>query len=138
MNLRVIPTNVHGAVDHALGPTVAAAPAIFRLRKDSPEGLVAEVTGGLSTIYANLTDYELSPVNAIPMRIHLALDMLSGAALAAVPHLTGARRRGLKHWLPHTVIGAFEIGLAAFTRPEPPRSTATRAKRVLDLRKKLF
>jgi hypothetical protein len=61
-------------------------------------------------------DYELSLKNLIPMKVHLALDAMSGAALAAVPLATGARRRGLRNWLPHTLIGALEIGMALTTQ----------------------
>lgn len=53
MRIRVIPTRVHGAIDHAVAPTLIASPEIFRLSKASPEGLVAEVTGGLATVYSN-------------------------------------------------------------------------------------
>jgi len=137
MRLRVIPTSVHGAIDHAVAPTLIAAPAIFGLRDDSPEGLVARVVGGVEAVYANLTDYEMSVKNVIPMRAHLVLDAVNGAALALVPQVTGARKRGLLHWLPHAAFGAFEVGLALFTKPEPPKTTPQRAKNVLGLAGKL-
>ena len=133
MNLRVVPTAVHGAIDHAVAPTLIAAPEIFRLGKASPEGLVAEVTGGMGAIYSNLTDYEFSLKNVIPMPWHLALDAVSGVALAVVPHVTGARRRGILHWLPHTAIGAMEVALALTTKTRPPRTKPGRVARVLRL-----
>jgi hypothetical protein len=133
MNLRVIPTSVHGAVDHVVGPTLIAAPEIFRLPKTSPEAIVPRANGVFAAIYSNLTDYELSLKNVIPMRLHLALDAMSGATLAAVPLLTGARKRGTRHWLPHTLLGAFEIGMAVLTEQEAPKSRTTRVKRVLRL-----
>ncbi|HET7567613.1 MAG TPA: hypothetical protein VFJ91_06455 [Gaiellaceae bacterium] len=137
MKLRVIPTNVHGAIDHAIAPTLIAAPAIFGLRDGSPEGLVARVVGSVETVYANLTDYEMSLKNVIPMRAHLALDAVGGAALATIPHVTGARKRGLLHWLPHTAIGAFEVALALLTKPEPPKTMPQRAGKVAGLLRKL-
>jgi hypothetical protein len=133
MNLRVIPTSVHGAVDHVVGPTLIAAPEIFRLPKTSPEGIVPRANGIAAALYSNLTDYELSVKNVIPMKVHLALDAVSGATLAAVPWLTGARKRGVSHWLPHTLLGAFEIGMALTTKTEPPRTKAGRLARVLHL-----
>ena len=93
------------------------------------------MNGTLAAIYSNLTDYELSIENVIPMRAHLALDALSGAALAAVPLASGATKRGLRHWLPHTLVGALEIGLALTTKSQPPR---TRAGRLAALRKLSF
>ena len=132
MNLRVIPTSVHGAVDHMVGATLIAVPTVLRLPKTSPEGIVPRVNGAVAAVYSNLTDYELSLKNLIPMKVHLALDAASGAALVAVPLATGAHKRGLRHWLPHTLAGAFEIAMALTTKPEPPRS---RVGRLANLRK---
>jgi len=135
MNVRFIPTKVHGMIDHAVAPTLIAAPAIFRLRDDSPEGLVPRVVGGVEAIYSNMTDYEMSLKNVVPMPVHLALDGLGGAALVLVPQLTGARKRGVKHWLPHLGFGLMEIGMAFLTKTEPPRPAqrkATGIKRLVD------
>ena len=133
MRLRVIPTNVHSAVDHVVGPALIAAPTILGLEKTSPEGLVPRINGIAAAVYSNLTDYELSLKNVVPMKLHLALDAMSGAALAAVPLATGARKRGLRHWLPHTALGAFEIGMALLTKTEAPKSRPRRLARVLRL-----
>jgi hypothetical protein len=133
MRLRVIPTNVHSAVDHVVGPALIAAPTILGLEKKSPEGLLPRLNGMAAAVYSNLTDYELSLKNVIPMKVHLALDAMSGAALAAVPLATGARKRGKSHWLPHVALGAFEVGMALFTEKEPPRSRTKRLARVLHL-----
>jgi hypothetical protein len=133
MRLRVIPTNVHSAVDHVIGPALIAAPTILGLEKTSPEGLVPRVNGVAAALYSNLTDYELSLKNVIPMKVHLALDAMSGAMLAAVPLATGARKRGTRHWLPHAMLGAFELGMALFTEQEAPKSRAKRLARVLKL-----
>jgi hypothetical protein len=133
MKLKFIPTSVHSAVDHVVGPTLIAAPEIFRLPKTSPEGIAPRASGLAAAIYSNLTDYELSLKNVIPMRLHLALDAMSGATLATVPLLTGARKRGTRHWLPHTLLGAFEVGMALLTEQEAPKSRANRLRRALKL-----
>lgn len=133
MNVRFIPTKVHGLIDRGVAPVLIAAPTILRLRNDSPEGLVARVVGGVEAVYANLTDYETSAKKVVPMPVHLALDGINGAALALVPQFTGARKRGLKHWLPHLGIGVFEIGMAICTKTEPPRPAQRRADKVKKL-----
>ena len=135
MKLRVIPTSVHGAVDHVVGPALIAAPEIFHLPKTSPEGIVPRANGIAAALYSNLTDYELSLKNLIPMRVHLALDAVSGATLAAVPLATGAHKRGLRHWLPHTILGALEVGMALTTKSEPPRSRPARLASLLRLKR---
>jgi hypothetical protein len=120
--MRVIPTSVHGAVDQVVGPALVIAPTILRLGRASPEGIVARAVGGAETAYSKLTDYELSVKNVVPMPVHLALDAVGGATLALVPQLTGARQRGKKHWLPHLAIGALEVGMAALTKTERPKT----------------
>ena len=131
--MRFIPTSVHGAIDHVVGPTLVLAPTLLRLGRTSPEGITAEAVGGVEAVYSNLTDYELSMKNVLPMKVHLALDAIGGATLAIVPQLTGARRRGKKHWLPHLVIGVMEVGLAATTKTERPKPKNTRAARLAKL-----
>lgn len=119
--MRFIPTSVHGAIDHVVGPALVLAPSLLQLRRTSPEGIVARAVGGAEAVYSNLTDYELSVKNVVPMRVHLALDAVGGATLALIPQLTGARKRGKAHWLPHLAIGALEVGMAAFTKTQPPQ-----------------
>lgn len=135
MNMRFIPTSVHGMIDHAVAPTLLAAPAIFDLPDGSPEGIVPRVVGGVEAIYSNLTDYEMSLKNVVPLPVHLALDVIGGATLALVPQLTGARKRGVQHWLPHLGFGLFEIGMAICTKTEPPQTPERRARAVKKLAK---
>ena len=71
--------------------------------------------------------------NVVPMRVHLALDAVGGATLALVPQLTGARQKGLKHWLPHLAVGVFEIGMAALTKTDPPPTKSARASHLAKL-----
>src|SRR5215831_19786374 len=105
MKMRFIPTKMHGAVDHVVGPALIVAPTLLRLGRTSPEGLTARAVGGVQTFYSNITDYETSVKNALPLKAHLALDAVGGATLALVPQLTGARRRGKTHWVPHLALG---------------------------------
>src|SRR6476619_8584728 len=130
MKMRFIPTSVHGAVDHVVGPALVLAPTLLRLGRTSPEGLTARAVGGVEAFYSNITDYELSVKNVVPMKVHLALDAAGGAALALVPQLTGARKRGRKHWLPHLAIGALEIGMALLTTTEQPQTPETRTEKL--------
>ncbi|HZS30445.1 MAG TPA: hypothetical protein VFA37_04245 [Gaiellaceae bacterium] len=133
MKLRFIPTSIHGTIDHVVGPVLVAAPTILGLERKSPEGVAARGIGSVQALYSNLTDYEMSMKNVVPMRIHLALDAVGGATLALLPQLTGARRKGKKHWLPHLAIGAFEVGLALLTKTEPPKTKAGRAAHLAKL-----
>jgi hypothetical protein len=135
MKMRFIPTSVHGAVDHVVGPALVLAPTLLRLGRTSPEGITARAVGGVESFYSNITDYEMSLKNVVPMKVHLALDAVGGATLALVPQLTGARKRGKKHWVPHLAIGVMEVGMAALTKTEPPRPVERRAQTIRKLAK---
>ena len=119
MRIRVVPTKVHGVVDLVTGPTLAAAPNLLRLRDGRGSSLPPRVTGVLGTALSAVTDYETSAVRIVPMKAHLAFDGASGAALASTPWLSGAARNGVRHWLPHALLGLTEIALAITTRTEP-------------------
>ena len=64
------------------------------------------------------TDYELSISRAIPLRVHLGMDMVSGALLAVSPWLFGFA--GLIWW-PHLLVGLVEIVVPMLTRRTPAR-----------------
>jgi hypothetical protein len=119
VKLRVVPTKAHAAVDHVVGPALILAPELLGLKEQRRESLVPRLAGATEGLYSNLTDYELAAKRMLPMRMHLALDAMSGALLGAAPWLLGTAKRGKRHWLPHAVVGAMEIGLALTTKTEP-------------------
>jgi hypothetical protein len=130
MKMRVVPTKAHAAVDHVVGPTLVLAPELFGLKSSKKDSLPARAAGTAQAIYSNLTDYELAVKRLLPMKAHLAMDAASGATLGALPWVLGTRKKGLRHWLPHMLIGVSEIGLALTTKTEP------RDKHALDHRLK--
>ena len=119
MRFRFIPTKVHGVFDLVTGPALVAAPNLLRLNGTLGSSLPPRVTGAIGTGLSALTDYETGAVRVIPVKAHLVVDGVSGAALASAPWLTGAARNGVRHWLPHALIGATEVALALTTRTEP-------------------
>ena len=126
MNTRVIPTRLHGALDYLSTPALVAAPELLRLNGARGSTVPPRVAGVGAGVYSALTDYELGVRRIIPMRAHLTLDALSGALLALSPWMFGSARQGVRHWLPHAVIGASEIGIALATQTEPPRRRRSR------------
>ena len=119
MQMRVVPTKAHGVFDLVAGPTLAVAPNLLRLNGARGSTLPPRLTGLLGTGLSALTDYETGAVRVVPMKAHLVFDGASGAALASAPWLSGARRNGVRHWLPHAVVGLTEIAMALTTRTEP-------------------
>ena len=131
--MRVIPTTAHGVIDYLNAFTLLVAPKLWRLDEVPPSAATFYVFGGSLTATSLITDYELSLANVIPMRAHLALDIVSGAALAASPFVLGFRQNGPRYWLAHVAIGAGEILTATLTKPEriSKRSTIAGAVRRL-------
>ena len=82
MAMRPVSTRTHGIIDYITGPTLLAAPKIFRIEDGPVSSASPRLTGAGATAYSLLTDYELGAVKAVPMRVHLALDAVGGAALA--------------------------------------------------------
>ncbi len=127
MKLRVIPTKVHGAVDMATGPALIAAPTLLRMNGNKGATIPPRAVGAAALVNALLTDYEFGLKRLLPMRTHLALDAVGGITLAATPFLTRASKKGVRHWLPHAVLGANEVFLALTTKQRPPRARRLRA-----------
>ena len=119
MRMRFVPTKAHAAVDHVVAPALLAAPELFGLKSGKRDSLPVRMTGIAQAVYANLTDYELAAKRLLPVKAHLAMDAVSGALLGAAPWVLGSAKRGKRHWLPHAVVGAMEIGLALTTKTEP-------------------
>ena len=127
----VIPTTAHGVIDYVNAFTLLVAPKLWRLDEVPPSSATFYAFGGSLTATSLITDYELSVANVIPMRAHLALDIVSGAALAASPFVLGFRQSGPRYWLGHVAIGATEIVTAALSKREriSKRSTIAGAVR---------
>jgi hypothetical protein len=88
--------------------------------------------GTLEGLYSNLTDYEVSAKNVIPMPVHLALDGVLGAFLASSPWALGTAKKGKRFWLPHVAVGSMEVFLALTTKTHRPRQDRlSRGRRLL-------
>jgi len=101
-------------LDYIVGLVLIVSPWVFDFRDAGIGTWLPVVLGVSALVYSALTDYELGLVRAIPMPAHLGLDFASGVLLAVSPWLFGFS--GLV-WVPHVVIGLFEIGAAAMTDP---------------------
>ena len=114
--MRFIPTKIHGVLDYLTGALLIVAPYILGFADGTAAQWIPQILGAGAILYSLLTDYELGVMRAIPMPVHLFLDAASGALLAASPWLLGFSDRV---WLPHVILGLFEIGAALTTRTIP-------------------
>jgi hypothetical protein len=117
MGLRVIPTAVHGIIDYASSGALYTTPTLLGLNDMPPSARTLRLASGGAVASSLLTDYELGVVKLIPMPVHLTLDVMSGALLAASPWLFGfAKDNGPHYWLPHALMGTTEVLVALMSK----------------------
>lgn len=116
--MRFLPTRIHGLIDYLWGILLVLAPYLFGFADDGRATWVAWVFGAGAIFYSLATDYELGLVRLIPMPVHLALDGVAGAILAASPWLFGFADR--VRW-PHLAFGLFSVAASLMTRTAPER-----------------
>lgn len=121
--MRFLPTSVHGVIDYLWGLALFASPWLFGFA-DVPAAKWVAVAFGIGAIlYSAFTAYELGVLRILPMSLHLALDGVAGALLAASPFLLGFSDRVF--W-PHLLFGLFSVGASLVTRMEVPLVTGRR------------
>lgn len=98
----------HGLLDYMTGAQLQAMPRLLGYDDRSPEALSMRGAGAIHAGYSLFTDYELGLVRKLPYKAHLAIDAALAAALAASPFVTGAYRKGRRHWVPHVAMAAYE------------------------------
>jgi len=114
--MRFVSTRTHGMIDYIAGIVIIASPWLFGFADGSAAQWVPVVVGVLLLGSSLMTDYELGAVRMIPMPVHLGFDLVAGLLLAASPWLFGFSDRV---WLPHLLLGAFEIMASLITRTVP-------------------
>lgn len=114
--MRFIDTNTHGYLDYIVGIFFIVCPWIFNLKPGEPQGILFIILGVAAIAYSLLTKYELGLLRVLPMKVHLALDLLSGIVLASSPWLFGFAE---EVYLPHVILGIFEIGASLMTKVAP-------------------
>ncbi|HEX2087896.1 MAG TPA: hypothetical protein VHF89_19575 [Solirubrobacteraceae bacterium] len=116
MPTRPIDPLLHGGLDYQTAALLQVLPRALGIG-GSAEGRVLRAAGAVHGGYSLFTDYELGAVRVIPYRVHLALDAVWALALGASPFLTGGRRRGRRHWLPHVILAGYELAALALSKP---------------------
>jgi len=121
--MRFLPTRVHGIIDYLWGLSLFASPWLFGFSDVPSAKWVAVVFGAGAILYSMSTAYELGVLRILPMSLHLLLDALGGALLAASPFLLGFSDRV---YLPHLLFGLFSIVASLITRMEVTLATGHR------------
>lgn len=121
--MRILSTRTHGYLDYIVGLLLILAPFLFDFATGGPEMWLPVILGAAAIVYSFFTDYELGGVRNIPMPTHLTLDLISGLLLAVSPWLLGFAE---VVWVPHLLVGLFEILASLMTRRTPATTTRQR------------
>jgi hypothetical protein len=117
-HMRIIPTRIHGVLDYVMGIVLIASPWVFDFSDGGVKTWLPVVLGAGTILYSLFTDYELGVVGAIPMPVHLVIDLVAGILLAASPWLFGFSDE-VKY--PHLILGLLEIGAVVLSQHRPRR-----------------
>lgn len=114
--MRFISTRMHGILDYASGSLQLIAPwllgpGLTRSERWLPTGIGVAILG-----YSALTAYEFGVVQAIPMPVHLGLDVVSTVLLVSASWLLGFSGKAR---VAYTAIGLFECAVILNSQTAP-------------------
>jgi hypothetical protein len=89
-----IPLNLHAALEPLIAVVVIAAPWIFGFSEIDSATVICVLVGALMLLVGSMTDWRLSLVRLIPLRMHLMGDLLLGAVLLLSPLIFGFSDEG--------------------------------------------
>jgi hypothetical protein len=113
-----VPLNTHAALEPLIALVIIAAPWIFGFSDAGDAKAVCIAVGVVMLIAGAMTDWRLSLVRVIPLRMHLMTDLLLGAVLIVSPFVLGFSDNGAATRF--TVIaGVLEALTALATRWDP-------------------
>jgi peptidoglycan/LPS O-acetylase OafA/YrhL len=118
--MRFVSTPYHGILDYAGGAMLMLAPFVLGFSEINHTAAWASVILGAAIfVQATFTDFEGAWFERlIPMRIHLAVDLVLGLALLAAPFVFDSASLGT-YGISFVVAGAGLLVLAAITQTTP-------------------
>jgi len=110
-----IPLNLHAALEPFIAVVVIAAPWIFGFSETDSATVICVLVGVAMLLVGSMTDWRMSLMRLIPLRMHLAGDLMLGAVLLLSPLVFGfADEGGPTRFM--VIAGALELLSALMTR----------------------
>ncbi|MCD8742189.1 hypothetical protein LT679_16375 [Mucilaginibacter roseus] len=109
----IISTKTHAVLDYVAGALITFSPWIFGFANLGGAPLLIPVfIGSMQLVMAVFSKHQLGLFKAIPMQLHLTIDMLAGCVLIASPFLYGFAQ--LVVW-PHVLLGVVSLSAGLLT-----------------------
>jgi hypothetical protein len=121
--MRFLPTRLHGVIDYIWGAALLTTPWLLGYSDMRAATWLAVIFGVGAFLYSAVTDYEPGLIRILPMPVHLVIDGLGGAVLAATPWIFGFADRV---FAPHLLFGLFSVVASLVTRTDPLQPSGRR------------
>jgi hypothetical protein len=110
-----IPLNLHAALEPLIALVIIAAPWIFQFSETTAATVICVIVGVTMLLVGSITDWRLSLVRLIPLRMHLMGDFALGAVLILSPLIFGfSDEGGPTRFM--VIAGVLELMAALMTR----------------------
>jgi hypothetical protein len=114
-SMQVISTRTHGILDYLTAGAALLVPRLLGCNRKFTDAMTMLAVGKLG--YSMMTRHELGLVKLIPMKVHLAMDTIGGATMAALPLLTDEDDPTAAAFA--VGMGIFDIAAAPLTQTHP-------------------
>jgi hypothetical protein len=110
-----IPLNLHAMLEPLIAVAIIAAPWIFGFSDTDSATVICVLVGASMLLVGSMTDWRMSLIRLIPLRMHLAGDLGLGAVLILSPLVFGfADEGGPTRFM--VIAGVLELMTALMTR----------------------
>lgn len=123
-----IPLNLHAALEPLMALVIIAAPWIFQFSATDSATVICVLVGIAMLLVGSMTDWRMSLVRLIPLRMHLMGDLVLGAVLVLSPLIFGfADEGGPTRFM--VIAGLLELMTALMTRWDRTEAEPTYTRR---------
>jgi VIT1/CCC1 family predicted Fe2+/Mn2+ transporter len=113
--MKLISSKNHTYIGLVVGAALVVAPWIFQFDDVSSAKWSAILVGLSVLVNEVVTTSPASPLKIVPMKIHVALDVVTGVFLLVTPFLFQFSDEDATAWVPHVVVGLLIAGYALLT-----------------------
>lgn len=124
--MKFLSPRVHTIIGFIVGIALLAAPNLFGFSEVEGAAVLLPRVLGVIIILSELTvKGSFSGMGVVPMKLHIVMDVIMGALLAASPWLFGFSDEEANAWVPHLVVGLAIVGYALVTRTDDGKPALT-------------